>query len=408
MKIATRLWLSAAVSLLALAGFCVVLVYQLGDSRVANVVRSRLDAVAIGGAALVAIVIVGATVAAYGEMSARLRKEARRRKKAERMLNLIRRLADRLPGCLDDDEFSAVVESFAPMLSGERAGTLYLLNDSRNLLRSACSWNGPKSSLPEFTPEECWGLRRGQEHISGEGHVEVSCPHIVRTDGITHWCMPLIARGETVGLLYLEGADFADAGRRSGGHHVIYMLRETVALGLVNLRLREKLRTQSVRDPLTDLYNRRFLDESLDLELARASRSRKPVAAIMLDVDHFKNFNDSFGHEAGDVVLKSIANVLAGSARKGDVAGRFGGEEFVLVLPGAGVEQAVARAESIREAISSLDLTHGGQKLGHVTASFGVATYPADGETSEALMEAVDKSLYAAKTAGRDRVVASA
>jgi len=220
--------------------------------------------------------------------------------------------------------------------------------------------------------------------------------------------MPLVAQSETVGLLYLEGSADEETQLHQGGEDVTHMLRETVSLGLVNLRLREKLRSQSVRDPLTGLYNRRYLDESLELELARALRSETPIAAIMLDIDHFKKFNDTFGHDAGDVVLKEIADVLARSMRRGDIAGRFGGEEFLLLMPGADAERAIARAESMRRAIALLDVGYAGQKLGRITASFGVATFPRDAETAQSLVQAADKALYAAKDAGRDRVIAAA
>jgi diguanylate cyclase (GGDEF)-like protein len=204
-----------------------------------------------------------------------------------------------------------------------------------------------------------------------------------------------------VGLLYLEGKEEREE------TDTVHVLSETIALALVNLRLREKLRSQSVRDPLTALYNRRYLDETLELELARGLRAKTPIAVIMLDIDHFKKFNDAFGHEAGDQVLKEVADVLATSMRRGDVAGRFGGEEFLLIMPGADLERAMSRADTMRETIGALDLAKGGQKLGRVTASFGVAIFPVDGETSHALVQTADKALYAAKAAGRNRVIAA-
>jgi diguanylate cyclase (GGDEF)-like protein len=162
-----------------------------------------------------------------------------------------------------------------------------------------------------------------------------------------------------------------------------------------------------VRDPLTAIYNRRYIDETLDLELARALRSKNAIAVIMLDIDHFKKFNDTFGHEAGDLVLRGVADVLATSMRRGDVAGRFGGEEFLLIMPGADLDLATSRANMMREAISALELSQGGQKVGRVTASFGVAIFPEDGETAHLLVQTADKALYAAKSAGRNRVVAA-
>lgn len=440
-------------------------------SRDLEAVRQRVAIITVAGAAFVALIVLAATslslrsfgfslsrlqralndtgrvgagdhnlietdegdfagvAASFNDLAVRLSSEEVRRNEAERNLNvlndtltqkaqeletysktvnIVRRMADRLPSCTDEAEFSAVIRSFAPQLTPDRAGALYLLNHSHNLLRLGSAWNGPVWSLDEFTPEECWGLRRGQDHVSGEGQVEIACPHITDADGRTHWCMPLVAQSETVGLLFLEGADGAAKPLRAGGEDVTYMLRETVALGLVNLRLREKLRSQSVRDPLTGLYNRRYLDESLELELARALRSEDPISAIMLDIDHFKKFNDTFGHDAGDLVLKEVADVLARSMRKGDIAGRFGGEEFLLLMPGADAERAIARAETMRKTIGSLDVGYAGQKLGRITASFGVATFPIDGESGAALIQAADKALYAAKAAGRDRVIAAA
>jgi len=469
--ISTRLWLSAAASLVALAIFCTALIGELNaTTQASDLERTRelLVLIVISGAAFVGAIIVTATAlslrafgarltrleralnetgriggghqlidtdeadfsgvaSAFNDMAIRLSSEEVRRDEAERNMqvlneslsakaseletyshtvNIVRRMSDRLPSCSDEEQFSAVIRSFAPELTPGRAGVLYLLNQSRNLLRAGSAWNNPTSSLDEFTPEECWGLRRGQEHVSGVGQVEVTCPHIVQ-NGKTHWCMPLIAQSETVGLLYLEGAPKESAGDKFQGEDVTYMLRETIALGLVNLRLREKLRSQSVRDPLTGLFNRRYLDESLEVEFARSMRSEVPIAVIMMDIDHFKVFNDTFGHDAGDLVLKEVAAVLSRSTRKGDIAGRFGGEEFLLIMPGADAKRAVARAETMRRAISSLDLRFSGQTLGHVTASFGVAIYPTDGDTSESLLHAADQALYAAKTAGRDRVIAA-
>jgi len=339
--------------------------------------------------------------ASLTETNAELKDQARSLEIYSSTVNLVRRMADRLPACADDEEFSAVVQSFAPQLTPGRRGALYIMANSRNLLHVGASWSSPFTSRDEFTPDECWALRRGQEHISGAGHIEVLCAHILGDTESTHWCVPLVAQSETVGLLYLEGTEEGDE------TDTVHVLSETIALALVNLRLREKLRSQSVRDPLTGLYNRRYLDETLDLELARAIRSKDPIAVIMLDIDHFKTFNDTFGHEAGDLVLKGVADVLATSMRRGDVAGRFGGEEFLLVMPGADLELAASRADTMREMIGTLDLSQGGQKLGNVTASFGVAIFPEDGETAPTVVQTADKALYAAKAAGRNRVIAA-
>jgi diguanylate cyclase (GGDEF)-like protein len=184
-------------------------------------------------------------------------------------------------------------------------------------------------------------------------------------------------------------------------------LAEQLSLAVGNLRLQETLRTGSERDPLTDLYNRRHLEISLQRELARARRHDFPVSLIMLDVDHFKAFNDNNGHDAGDEVLKNVAQVLKRHTRVEDVACRYGGEEFLLVLPACPVDDAYAKAEAIREAIAQLRVFSRGIALPLITASLGVACCPQDGERMEDLIASADAALYRAKSTGRNCIAAS-
>ncbi len=163
---------------------------------------------------------------------------------------------------------------------------------------------------------------------------------------------------------------------------------------------------QAIRDPLTGLFNRRHMEESFERELARGNRSRQPVSVFMIDIDHFKRFNDTFGHAAADVVLRETAALIRAQIRSDDIACRFGGEELVVILPEADREQAKARAEALRHAIGQQQVSYRGAALGGITASFGVATYPRDGTTVESLLRAADEALYQAKRLGRDRVCA--
>jgi diguanylate cyclase (GGDEF)-like protein len=180
---------------------------------------------------------------------------------------------------------------------------------------------------------------------------------------------------------------------------------EQFALALANLRLRETLRGQSIRDPLTGLFNRRYMEETLDRELRRAERERRALSLILLDIDRFKSFNDTFGHEAGDTVLASLGALLRSTLRAGDVACRYGGEEFVLILPAASLADAHRRAEEIRESIRGLRVSLGGRPLEAVRCSMGVAAFPEHGEEGDALLRAADAALYRAKGEGRDQVV---
>jgi diguanylate cyclase (GGDEF)-like protein len=181
-------------------------------------------------------------------------------------------------------------------------------------------------------------------------------------------------------------------------------MAEHIAMALSNLRLHETLRSQSIRDPLTGLFNRRFMEESLALELRRAVRNQRPLGVIMLDLDQFKRFNDTHGHDAGDTLLRELSTLVQTNIRGEDIACRYGGEEFTLILPEGSAEVTQQRAEALREAIKRLDVLHRGQPLGRVTASLGVAVFPAHGRTGEALLQAADAALYLSKDAGGDRV----
>jgi diguanylate cyclase (GGDEF)-like protein len=174
-----------------------------------------------------------------------------------------------------------------------------------------------------------------------------------------------------------------------------------------NLRLQKTLRVQAVRDPLTRLFNRRYLEETFERELRRAERRRKPLGVIMLDLDHFKAFNDTFGHAAGDALLRIFGQFLVSRSRREDVACRYGGEEFVLIFPDAPLDTTIRRAGQLREEAKSLQVQHHGHPLGNVTISVGIAAYPEHGSTTATLLRAADEALYRAKTEGRDRVEAA-
>jgi diguanylate cyclase (GGDEF)-like protein len=180
---------------------------------------------------------------------------------------------------------------------------------------------------------------------------------------------------------------------------------ERISLVLANLRVREALRSQSIRDPLTGLFNRRFMEESLEREVRRAARNDEGVALLMLDLDHFKLFNDTFGHQAGDMLLRGFGDFLSQGTRGQDVACRYGGEEFLLVLAGASIDAGCKRAELLREGLKQLTVRHAGQVLGRITVSIGVSAFPVHGATGEELVRGADRALYRAKEEGRDRVV---
>lgn len=170
--------------------------------------------------------------------------------------------------------------------------------------------------------------------------------------------------------------------------------------------LQKQLQHQVMHDPLTRLHNRRSLDEFLPGEFARAKREGYPVSFIMLDLDHFKRVNDTYGHAFGDAVLIAVAKILKSNARESDLVCRFGGEEFLMVMPHMAPSQALQKVDAIRQAIADSTIEHAGITT-NVTISAGVSSYPAHGSTADALVKSADDALYQAKAAGRNRVVVS-
>ena len=189
-----------------------------------------------------------------------------------------------------------------------------------------------------------------------------------------------------------------------GTHEFALVVTEHLTLSLANLRLKEMLRTQATRDALTGLFNRRYMEESLEQEFHRSHRNKHPVSIIMLDIDHFKKFNDTYGHDAGDALLKELGTMLKSIVRKEDIACRYGGEEFILILPEATIEIAAQRAEYFRKALQFTSFRHLDQNIAMITVSMGVASYPDHGQDSETVFRRADEALYKAKNNGRNRV----
>ncbi|AHE53522.1 diguanylate cyclase [Sphingomonas sanxanigenens] len=319
--------------------------------------------------------------------------------------DLLSRMMQRLQGADTMRDLTEVVQRFVPEIVQGMSGILYLHDRHRNAMVERCRWKLPRHSRSEFTPIACWALRRGSSHRPEGAMIDVPCDHLDRIPGaiVNSICLPLIAQREALGLLYFE--PIADAGERSATPETyMQMLAENISLAVASLRLRDALREMAMADPLTGLANRRQLDTMLDLLLAESERSGQTVSAVMLDVDHFKRFNDMFGHDAGDLVLREVGAVLRDAVHDGGLAFRYGGEEFLLVLPAVGTSGAIDLAEQIRQRIAALHLVHDGRPLGAVTASIGVANTP-DHVAGGRLVRAADAALLHAKQHGRDRVI---
>jgi diguanylate cyclase (GGDEF)-like protein/PAS domain S-box-containing protein len=334
------------------------------------------------------------------ELVSRVR-ELRRRDSDMQVLN---RMTDFLQTCSTQDEVYKVVELTADELFPDLDGCLAILREGERL-ETVARWGAEPPAETVFTLEDCWAMRRGQPHEVVDPQGSLLCRHFERRPETGYLCVPLTVQGETLGVLCLIGVSSAKAEGPASQKSLAVTVSEDIKLSLFNLRLREKLREQATRDPLTGLYNRRYLEESLARELHRANREGASLCVAMLDLDYLKQFNDTFGHEAGDRVLRELGRVLRDKLRKSDISCRFGGEEFVLVLPGSTLADARQRVEQLRLLVKGLQVRHDDQILGRLTVSAGVAASPEHGSTPAELIHAADEALYSAKQAGRDRVL---
>ncbi|QRN03029.1 diguanylate cyclase [Legionella sp. MW5194] len=321
-------------------------------------------------------------------------------------ITLLVEMSDIMLACNTEEELSVVMAKYAERLLTFSGGYLFIMHPSKNYLEKACNWGNPATHEVTFTPDQCWAIRLGRIHQGSSSLHDLMCTHIKAVDNPSRvLCVPLMAQNDIYGLLYMEVspgiAPLADENQRL----LITAFAELTALALANVRLRENLRYQSIRDPLTGLYNRRYLEDFLFKQLHQAERSKSSFAVLMLDLDHFKKINDTYGHDAGDSVLKELGQILYEDIRLGDVAARFGGEEFIVMLYDIDEEAALERAEALRNHVATVRPKYGAQQVGHITVSIGVAMYPDNGKTPPQLIEAADKALYLAKSRGRNRVV---
>lgn len=319
-----------------------------------------------------------------------------------RQTSLLSEMGNLLDSCMRVEEIYGVVGHHAELLFEGRPGVLYLVTDDREILERQLTW-GAEHPFPLLIDQgSCWSLRRGRSHVVTASGRRLICDHVtdVGEEFVPHICQPLTAHGETLGIVHQR---FSDESRIEAQQQIVSFMAERIAMALSNMRLRETLQRQSTRDPLTGLYNRRFMEETLNRELRRAQRHQTTVALILMDLDHFKEYNDRFGHDAGDELLREVGRLLLTGTRAEDVACRYGGEEFLVIMPGADLESAVRRAEELRQRFVS-NRSPRLPTSQSSTLSAGVALYPLHGETPSELVRAADQALYQAKKSGRDRI----
>jgi diguanylate cyclase (GGDEF)-like protein len=348
--------------------------------------------------------------------------EVARRQTAE--ITQISELGSVLHACSTREEVFRLIPERLRRLFPGFSGSVALLSASGNRVQSAAEWGMLFPADQIFTPEECWALRRGHTHAQSGGGTNGRCTHL-RGEGPSV-CIPLIANGEAIGILAIQEDDRlhhhppspspsesdadVDSDAFARRRQLATTVAEHIALAVANVNLKEALRLQAIRDPLTGLYNRRYMQEFLERELHSARRKRRPLSVIMLDLDHFKRYNDNFGHSAGDQALAAVGEMLLRTVRAEDIACRYGGEEFTLILPECPLSEATVRAEEIRKRIKEYHSPQVQPKrpdrpAANLSCSIGVAAFDETTDRVDLLLKFADDALYQAKRAGRDRVV---
>ena len=319
-------------------------------------------------------------------------------------LALMQRLGSLMSACTTLDSAAGVVHPISRQLLPEcKSGAITLIKSSRNRLDLLTQWGEPWKGTDRFDPVDCWSLLKGHSHLSIEDDLEIRCAHSSNEDSC-QICIPLVAQGETLGVLHLC---YANQKGMMANHDKAEAMAEQIGLALANMRLREDLKQQAIRDPLTGMFNRRHMMENLEQKLYSSGDKKNPLSLMMIDLDHFKRFNDTFGHDAGDYVLKQVAILLKQNTREEDLVCRYGGEEICIVCPNTSHKEALEMGKRLVMNIAGQGMVFNGQSLGSITISMGLATYFQSDCSAEVLIKEADHALYEAKEKGRNRVVSA-
>ncbi|MEM8663439.1 MAG: diguanylate cyclase [Pseudomonadota bacterium] len=341
----------------------------------------------------------------------------KREAKTRRERRLLREISEWLYASQTLEELCRIVELGMASLLPFGPGCLYIFRNSKNQLESAAMWGGAKPSY-DMHPSACWAMRRGRPHIYGLHSINLRCDHESGDTPHASCCLPLLANGDTLGMLHihfndispaLPGRDVAPevAAELEERRQLAVMCSEQIGLAIANVRLRNELQTQSTRDVLTGLCNRRWFLEAAHTALQECIYKKEPLTLISLDADHFKKVNDSFGHATGDMTLRMLAGVMSETVGEHGTACRIGGEEFTIMLPRMGTDEANEMAEKILERVRQRTRSSKDNHLPPITVSAGISTAPDHATELQHLIEAADRALYKAKRTGRDKVVIS-
>jgi diguanylate cyclase (GGDEF)-like protein len=391
-------------------GIAVLLLPVIDTGPIASWIASRSQTKVDEALVITFVVMVGLTffgVRRWMELTRQLVKaESLHRSSArlDREMAILNDLGDLLQSCRASAEAQQLIANRAALLFPGSSGAVCALRPADGALDVVATWGRPPFADAVFSSDECWALRRGRTHAMA-GDASVVCAHVGLPKPSRSLCVPMVAHGQTRALLYLcePAADEAVAWSEDE-ERLAKTIADQGALALANLTLGEDLRRQAIRDELTGLYNRPFFEETLARELCRSAEYVTPLALLLVDVDHFRTLNDRLGSEAGDALLRTIADLLRSAFTGEDVVCRWGGEEFAMLLPDTPRQAAEARAEAVRAAMEKMVVMVRGPVPARATLSLGLASFPEDGSNAAAIVHAADAALYRAKANGRNQV----
>jgi diguanylate cyclase (GGDEF)-like protein/PAS domain S-box-containing protein len=324
--------------------------------------------------------------------------------------SLLKEMGDLLQSCHEVEEAYQVFDQFIPQLFPATGGVLYVFENNDGSLEAVSTWGGNNEEALQINREDCWALRRGRPHRVDDPQKGLLCPHAQISAGQSSLCLPMVAQSESIGLLHIyfsldscpEGLDYTEW--LDNHENLAITLADQIGMALANLKMHKILSEQVNHDPLTGLFNQKYLQEALQREIHRSIRKEEPLSLLIVDLDHMSEINARYGQEAGNEVLATAAKFLKGHLRPGEMACRYHGDVFMLIFPDVACEAAWQRAEELREEFKLLRVERQDKVIEPMTLSIGIATYPEQGKDNEDLLHAVEAALSLAKSGGYDRV----
>ena len=309
-------------------------------------------------------------------------------------------MADMLYSCEFEDEVYQVVALTCSKLFPNMSGCINIIANSKNYVQINSTWGSERSSKEVFSLSDCWALRRGKLNLLSPCNAGLMCSHLIPPVSGAHLCVPLFGQGEVIGILHINALE--EISREA--QQITEIIARTLGIALNNLSIKQRLTYDSLRDGMTQLFNQSYMQNITEQRLAEADRAGQPLSVIFLDIDNFKSYNSHYGHMTANIVLQGLAKLLLKSIRSFDIACRWGGEEFVIVMPNMTLETLRMRVEQLRVDVEQMQLKDGDQILKSITASFGIAVSE-PGITVKDFLNRANQAMLEAKRTGKNRVM---